>query len=150
MRECVIRGVERADLPEVVRVEFWSFPYPFENESLAILYIAWRRYFFVAECAGHVVAYVSGRPEGRWGHVISVAVAPRWRGRGLGRSLMLTLERAFAADGMTSSYLEVSVWNRVAVGLYKRLGYVIAGRLRNYYPDGSDAYVMVKKLLTSR
>lgn len=150
MRECVIRGIEESDLPEVIRVEFWSFPYPFENEVLALLYIAWRRYFFVAECLGHVVGYVAGRSEGGWGHVVSIAVMQRWRGKGLGRALMNALEEAFAADGLINSYLEVAVWNRGAIKLYKRLGYVIAGMMRNYYPDGSDAYVMVKRLLTYR
>ena len=150
MRECVIRGVEESDLPEVIRVEFWSFPYPFENEVLALLYIAWRRYFFVAECFGQVVGYVAGRSEGGWGHVVSIAVMPRWRGKGLGKALMLALEEAFVADGLINSYLEVAVWNRGAIALYKRLGYVIAGIVRNYYPDGSDAYVMVKRLITYR
>ncbi len=146
MRECVIRGVEKSDLPEVVRVEFWSFPYPFENEVLALLYIAWRRYFFVAECLGHVVGYVAGRPEGAWGHVVSIAVMPRWRGRGLGRALMYTVESAFRSSGMIGSYLEVAVWNRPAISLYKKIGYLIGGVLKNYYPDGSDAYVMFKRL----
>lgn len=148
MRDCVIRGVEEADLPEVIRVEFWSFPYPFENEVLAILFVAWRRFFFVAECLGHVVGYVAGRAEGGWGHVVSVGVMPRWRGKGLGKALMLAVEDAFARDGLVSAYLEVAVWNRPAIALYRRLGYVIAGVMRDYYPDGSDAYVMVKRLIT--
>ncbi len=150
MRECVIRGVEEPDLQEVVRVEFWSFPYPFENEVLAILYLAWRKYFFIAECLGKVVGYVAGRPEGSWGHVVSIAVMPRWRGRGLGKALMLALEEAFASDGLMNTYLEVATWNRDAIALYKRLGYVVAGVMGQYYPDGSDAYVMVKRLFTYR
>ncbi|RLE74023.1 MAG: ribosomal-protein-alanine acetyltransferase, partial [Thermoprotei archaeon] len=42
--------------------------------------------------------------------------------------------------------LEVRISNTAAINLYKKLGFNIEKRLKNYYPDGEDCYVMTKKL----
>ena len=39
-------------------------------------------------------------------------------------------------------YLEVRVSNESAVRMYERLGFQIKSRLRAYYRDGEDAYLM--------
>ena len=39
-------------------------------------------------------------------------------------------------------YLEVRVSNTQAVRMYQRLGFQIKSRLRSYYRDGEDAYLM--------
>ncbi|MFZ0894134.1 MAG: hypothetical protein WAZ77_06490 [Candidatus Nitrosopolaris sp.] len=40
------------------------------------------------------------------------------------------------------NYLEVRVSNESAVRMYERLGFQIKSRLRAYYRDGEDAYLM--------
>ena len=40
-------------------------------------------------------------------------------------------------------YLEVRCSNNDAVILYENLGYIVKQRLRSYYRDGEDAYLMV-------
>ena len=39
-------------------------------------------------------------------------------------------------------YLEVRCSNNDAVKLYENLGYIVKQRLRSYYRDGEDAYLM--------
>jgi ribosomal protein S18 acetylase RimI-like enzyme len=43
-------------------------------------------------------------------------------------------------------FLEVSVKNQKALRFYSALGYVERGRRAQYYPDSTDALVMVKSL----
>lgn len=77
--------------------------------------------------------------------VLDVAVAPRWRRRGLGETL---LQRVFAQlpEDIARVLLEVRASNRPARGLYHKLGFSEDGRRKNYYPkaDGSreDALLM--------
>lgn len=101
----------------------------------------------VAECGGRVVGYSVGViEEGSKGHLISIAVEEAYRGRGLGRSLIKEFEVRVKSLGVTEVVLEVSVSNSVAVSLYKKLNYKVIRVLKNYYPDGEDAYLMLKEL----
>jgi ribosomal protein S18 acetylase RimI-like enzyme len=62
----------------------------------------------------------------RWddglGYVAQLAVAPRARGRGHGRTLLLSLFDAFRADGLRRAELSVHGDNRGAARLYESVG----------------------------
>ena len=62
----------------------------------------------------------------RWtdgvGYVAQIAVAPRARGRGHGRTLLLCLAGAFRADGLATIELSVHGANAPATGLYEAAG----------------------------
>lgn len=77
-------------------------------------------------------------------HVLQLAVRPDLRRGGAGRRLLHALEER--ARGAEAAWLEVRVDNVAAIGLYGALGYGAVGRRPNYYPDGSDALLMRKRL----
>lgn len=62
------------------------------------------------------------RDEGDLGYVAMIAVAPRARGRGYGRILLLALLDAFRADGLCGAELSVAGANAPATGLYESVG----------------------------
>lgn len=68
--------------------------------------------------------------------ILTVAVHPRWRGRGVGRGLLEALLRRLYADRVAAVFLEVAADNAAAVTLYRRLGFVVVGERRGYYADG--------------
>lgn len=77
--------------------------------------------------------------------LLSIAVDPKWRGKGVGRAL---LDAAFA-DLMHSParrmFLEVDEQNHAAIGLYRKLGFATISSRKGYYPrpDGSAATALV-------
>ena len=71
---------------------------------------------------------VSGEAE-----ILNLAVTPGWRRRGLGRRLVETAIEAARAAGATRIFLEVRESNGAALALYAALGFLEAGRRRNYY-----------------
>ncbi len=83
--------------------------------------------------------------------LMTIAVDPRWRGRGVGRALL----DAGLADLMMSParriFLEVAADNAPALALYRRHGFAEIGRRDGYYarPDGrpATALVMARDLL---
>jgi ribosomal-protein-alanine N-acetyltransferase len=145
--DCLIRQARKSDLREIYLIEIKSFPYPYPVESLASLLILFPRYFFVAECGGRVVGYVAGalNKDGS-GHIMSIAILPSYRGRGLGSRLMDAIENAFRREGISRVYLEVSQNNKVALNLYRKRGFKVISMRESYYPDGSDAYIMFKEI----
>jgi ribosomal-protein-alanine N-acetyltransferase len=96
-----------------------------------------------------LAALVAGECE-----VITLAVAPRARHRGIGRALVeAALRRAEAADA-TVIHLEVSAANRPALSLYEALGFAPLGRRAGYYlgagAGGEDAIRMARSLTPGR
>ncbi len=71
---------------------------------------------------GLAAAAVGELWEDAVGYVKQLAVAPRARGRGHGRALLLTLLHAFRAAGMTTAELSVAGTNVPATGLYEAAG----------------------------
>ncbi|MEM3616278.1 MAG: GNAT family N-acetyltransferase, partial [Candidatus Methanomethylicia archaeon] len=112
--------------------------------------------FLVAEIYGKIAGYIMCRVEyglssfkfalTKKGHVISIAVLPEYRRRGIGYSLMVKGMEALKNYGATEVYLEVRVSNYPAIRLYEKLNYTIVNRIQGYYADGEDAYVMAKIL----
>lgn len=83
----------------------------------------------------------------RVGHLVSIAVLPGYRRRGIGSALLAETIRVMRdVYRVEAIYLEVRVSNRPAISLYEKFGFRKARVIRGYYSDGEDAYVMVKRL----
>ena len=76
-------------------------------------------------------------------HVNNVAVRPEFRGRGLGSMLLeTTLEQGRLRHAKVAQ-LEVRAKNTAAQHLYRRCGFEVVGRRRNYYRSPTeDALLM--------
>ncbi|MDX2272618.1 MAG: ribosomal protein S18-alanine N-acetyltransferase [Cyanobacteriota bacterium] len=84
-------------------------------------------------------------------HLISLAVHPRHRRRGIARCLLHQLCRLAANQGCEWATLEVQEDNQAARSLYENLGFQVVGRRKGYYSleDGrsADALIYWKKPL---
>jgi ribosomal protein S18 acetylase RimI-like enzyme len=81
--------------------------------------------FLIAESEGRPVGAVMGGFDGRRGIVYHLAVSPAVRRRGIGRSLMIELERRMAARGCLKSYLLTIPENHEASAFYRELGWQV-------------------------
>lgn len=82
--------------------------------------------------------------------ILSIAIAPGHRGRGLSRELLLTHLGHLAGRGVRTVFLEVEENNQPARRLYDRVGFAIAGRRERYYREAGgeqlNALVMRRDL----
>ena len=76
--------------------------------------------------------------------LLTLAVRPEFRNRGIGSALLQAMENAF---GKTDVYLYVDAENVTAIRLYRRAGYEHAGVIPSYYMNGHDALIMEKQIL---
>lgn len=83
----------------------------------------------------------------RRARLYSFCVHPEVRGSGLGRRLLEALEAEALARDVEVLGLEVRVDNRVALGLYRRMGFRLERWLGDYYEDGCAGWQMAKPLL---
>ena len=70
--------------------------------------------------------------------LINIAVAEKYRRRGIGSALL----RRMLADGSCAS-LEVETGNTEAIRLYEKMGFKKAGIRRHFY-GRADAYIMLR------
>jgi ribosomal-protein-alanine N-acetyltransferase len=76
-------------------------------------------------------------------HITTIALHPRYRGRGLGELMLSSLIQIAYNISARSVTLEVRVTNHVAQNLYRKYGFQEAGVRRRYYSDNNeDALIM--------
>ena len=145
-------AITESDIDAIVPIEIISFSQPWERRSfLSELGVPGAESFAVrytdSDGHGHIVAYIFFRLAAGEMHILKIAVAPSWRGRGIATVLMEKSLNLAAAKGCGAAYLEVRPTNTAAVMLYCKLGFRVVGKRRNYYPEtGEDALVMSKQL----
>ncbi len=78
--------------------------------------------------------------------ILTLAVAPAARRRGVGAGLLAAAQALAAARGAQRMLLEVAEANTAARALYRAAGFHEAGRRRAYYEDGTDALLLARRL----
>jgi [ribosomal protein S18]-alanine N-acetyltransferase len=95
---------------------------------------------------GTLVGFILSRFAAGEAEILSVAIAPGWRGRGLSRPLLDLHLRRLAGLGVRAVFLEVGENNAPAGRLYRRSGFYQVGRRKGYYDGGATALVLRRDL----
>ena len=94
--------------------------------------------------------FLLGRAVAGEAELLTLAITPEARRRGLGQKLVSRFFYQARLRGAETAFLEVAEDNTPARALYVRAGFVETGRRRGYYarPDGpaTDALVMTRLL----
>ena len=155
INDYTVRLFEEKDLEEVVRINWTCLPENYDNAFFLSLFYHYSKTFVVAEQDGRIVGYIMGRIETgfselkrfsllRKGHVVSIAVLPEHRSKGMGSSLLEKALEGFKEYQVSETFLEVRESNKVAIELYKKFGFKITRRIKAYYRDGETASVMTR------
>ncbi|MBL9052134.1 MAG: GNAT family N-acetyltransferase [Tabrizicola sp.] len=96
--------------------------------------------------------FLLGRAVAGEAELLTLAVAPEARRRGLGRKLVARFLYQAQLRGAGKAFLEVSVENVAAIALYESAGFSRSGLRPGYYRDAagrrSDALVLARDLLS--
>jgi ribosomal-protein-alanine N-acetyltransferase len=76
-------------------------------------------------------------------HITLLMIHPDYQGQGLGQLLLYGLLKDALKRKLERATLEVRVFNEVAIYLYKKFGFAVAGRRKGYYQTtGEDALIL--------
>jgi len=152
-----LRRFQPNDLERVMHINRVCLPENYATYFFMDLCERFPETFLVAEEDGELMGYVMCRIEtglpgfgllgiAKRGHVISIAVLPEHRRKGVGTALMREAMSGMKVYKAKECYLEVRVSNTPAVKLYEKLGFAASKTVHSYYADGEDAYIMHLKL----
>lgn len=141
-----LRPMRLSDLPEVMEISRQSLSRPWSEA-------VWREEFsgpfslyLILEEDGILSGYIGLKLISDEAHVMTIAVLPDRRRRGLARTLIEAALDNPASTGVCRVHLEVRPGNLPARTLYYSLGFVETGVRPGYYGD-EDALLMTLDLL---
>ena len=139
----MIRPFSLSDLEEILQIEQQSFPKsPYDWATFVNLHYLYPENFLV------YIGKAQDRKEEIWGyiifsqdgHIISIAVHPQHRRKGIGKKL---LERTLKAPRLEKVWAEVRKSNEGAQAFYLHTGFQITGIIPKYY--GSEDALIVER-----
>lgn len=142
----LIRPVKADDLSQIIAIEHESFQNPYPVDVVTFLYEKYRTTFLVVDQGGALLGYIAGITSWREGHIISLAVLPSWRRKGIASQLVQELCTIFKDIGKKRIKLEVRISNTPAINLYEKMGFEKQKIVKNYYENGEDAVMMKKRV----
>ncbi len=92
--------------------------------------------FLVAEEKQEIIAVVMGAWDGRRGWINHLAVKPERQRSGIGKALIIELEKRLAKKGARKVNAQIYLWNTKSIEFFKAVGYEVHSDL-----------VMIGKLL---
>jgi [ribosomal protein S18]-alanine N-acetyltransferase len=138
----MIRPFSFSDLDSILQIEGQSFPKsPYDWTTFLNLHTLYPETFLVyintnqsqkrEELGGYIIFTQDG-------HIISIAVHPHHRRKGIGREL---LQRAMKTPHLKKLWAEVRRSNQGAQAFYSKIGFQITSMVSNYYGN-EDALII--------
>lgn len=143
-----LRRFSLSDLESVMEIEKASFPKRqiYSNFLFEKHYKEYPEGFIVAENRKEIVGYTIGKLKNGEAEIISLAVKPDFRQKGIGTKLTNFLINYFKEGGVREISLNVRTKNKVGIAFYQELGFKILKIIENYYRNGDDAHLMRKEI----
>lgn len=146
-----LHRIDQACFPQGVAYSLWELRHYIESKCSMTL--------VVEDEAGHIAGFIIAqrkpvRKRGRrlrptyCGHIITIDLLPEYRRSGIGTQLLRSIEEWLIQQGADLVFLETATDNKPAIAFYRKHGYTVLETIKGYYADGSDAYLMVKRLST--
>lgn len=141
------RPVAATDLKEIMTIENACFSSPWSTRFFLEELRDSRSRSLLCETGGRIAGYIIFWSLAGVVDVHNLAVHPRCRRRGIGRSLLLAAINAARSAKASRMTLEVRKSNEPAKRLYESVGFTVHGMRKGYYSDNSeDALIMVLEL----
>jgi ribosomal-protein-alanine N-acetyltransferase len=142
-----LRKFELSDSPSVIKIAKISFPKErILAKSFEKHYHAFPDGFIVSEELGEIIGYVVGQLKNQMGEIISLAVKPNFRQKGVGTELVNLLSNHFKIIGLREFFLHVKTDNVQAVLFFQNLDLRIIKTIKKYYKKRDDAFLMGKAI----
>ncbi len=131
------------NIGEMLKIEKKSFNSHWNKQTFFDELSAENGYYLAVKDKGRMMGYSGFRHVLDEAHITTLAVHHKFRKKGIGTKLIEQLMKDAKAQGIKKLYLEVRQSNMPAQKIYKKLGFKVIDRRREYYQHPvEDALVM--------
>lgn len=106
--------------------------------------------YVACDARRRIAGFIMIRLAGDEAELITIAVDPKWRGKGIGAALLRAVFEDLLMSPARRMFLEVAEDNPAAITLYRHQGFAEVGRRQGYYARASGqpatALVMARNL----
>jgi ribosomal-protein-alanine N-acetyltransferase len=142
-----VRKLRCGDLDRILEIERASFGADAYDRKLFADHLRVRGGLFLAvERGAKVWGYLMACARRERAELVSIAVDPAARGQGAASALMESVLRRLKRRRVARLSLMVKTANREAEACYVKYGFRRLRRLRRYYEDGADGWLMARTL----
>ncbi len=143
-----VRKIEPVEIQKAMDISQKSLSERYSKELMYEIYGKWPEGFIVystdVEMYGFLAGKIVTQTEAR---ILMLATIDKYRSLGIGGELIEKFLDQCRFQGIITVRLEVRTDNKRGIEFYQKHGFIVTSILRNYYSDGSDAYVMWKQLV---
>jgi len=136
-----IKKLSPENLDEILEISKASFSQVWPRSAFE----KYRDSLFVAEDNGEIAGFIVIKIVSNQGKIKLIAVNPNFRGKGIGKSLMEYAFKYFAENRVKEIMARSRLHNEAGCAFLKSFGFKIKKTIENYYLDGEDAFLMIKK-----
>jgi ribosomal-protein-alanine N-acetyltransferase len=153
--DIVVRRAEIGDCDALAEIHARAFRRGWSDAEFEALLVQPATHAFIADYRARLgsrkhAGFILYRLVAEEAEILSVAVAPEYRRRGIGRRLLEETLKHLYEEGANGIHLEVEDSNPAAIALYRRMEFRESGRRPGYYAQGRDspagALVMLRQL----
>lgn len=140
----MLRELRPDDVPYLYDITMRSLDETFSPEIFTYFGMHWPSGQIVAcNPVGVPVGFLFSMKQEGSARIMMFAVAPEYRGRGIGRRMLSAFRTKAMMEGLRKIVLEVRDTNTGAIDFYKKNGFTVFGVQENFYNDGGNALTMV-------
>ncbi len=147
MCELTVRPAAEEDAAALADMERACFSDPWSENSIIYEIKNPSAVFLCARLGGELAGYAVMTHVLDEGSIDNIAVAERFRRRGVARALMEAVFASAAGLGLSFLTLEVRASNLPAAALYKSFGFEQVGLRKNYYSGPKEDAVLMTRVL---
>ncbi len=143
-----IRPMRQTDIPAISGIERATYDFPWTETIFRDCLLAGYTNI-VLEQNGVPVGYGVMSMAAGEAHLLNLCLVQALRGGGHGRNMLVHLVEGARQGGAERIYLEVRPSNKSALSLYRKMGFHVIGRRKDYYRahiGREDAIVLVQQL----
>ena len=137
--------MNEAHVRAIAEIERLCFSDPWSENSIAGELTGRLSHWLVAVEEEQVLGYIGSQSVLGQSDLMTVAVHPDHRRKGIAEALILALSRDLQAAGNQCLMLEVRASNTPAIALYEKLGFDTVGRRPNYYRHPKEDALIMRK-----